>query len=120
MTTPQRFDHTDDGFETANDGDFVSYDDYAALLARAEQAEARERALIETAETNRKALLKHNADNAVQIATLKAREAELEAALKATLEREAETQRRHDARVAELEAERDAALGMAISIKGDK
>jgi hypothetical protein len=41
MTTPERYDHTDDGFETANDGDFVSYDDYAALLARAEQAEAR-------------------------------------------------------------------------------
>jgi hypothetical protein len=56
---PQRFDHTDDGFETANDGDFVSYDDYAALLARAEKAEA---------------------------------------ALKATLEREAETQRSNDAR----------------------
>jgi hypothetical protein len=39
--TPERYDHTDDGFETANDGDFVSYHDYAALQARAEQAEAR-------------------------------------------------------------------------------
>jgi ureidoglycolate hydrolase len=38
--TLERYDHTDDGFETANDGDFVSYHDYAALLARAEQAEA--------------------------------------------------------------------------------
>jgi hypothetical protein len=42
---PQRFDHTDDGFETARDGDFVSYDDYAALLARAKRAEARVREL---------------------------------------------------------------------------
>lgn len=47
-------------------------------LARAEQAEARERALIETAEINRKTLLKHNADHAAQIATLQARVAELE------------------------------------------
>jgi diphthamide biosynthesis methyltransferase len=37
--TPQRFDHTDDGFETAKDGDFVFYDDYAALVARVAELE---------------------------------------------------------------------------------
>jgi hypothetical protein len=39
--TPERYDHHEDGMEIAHGGDFVSYDDYAALLARAEQAEAR-------------------------------------------------------------------------------
>jgi hypothetical protein len=39
--TPERYDHHEDGMEIARDGDFVSYDDYAALLVRAEQAEAR-------------------------------------------------------------------------------
>jgi hypothetical protein len=39
--TPERYDHHEDGMEIARDGDFVSYDDYAALLARAEKAEAR-------------------------------------------------------------------------------
>jgi hypothetical protein len=39
--TPERYDHHEDGMEIARDGDFVSYDDYAALLSRAEQAEAR-------------------------------------------------------------------------------
>jgi ATPase subunit of ABC transporter with duplicated ATPase domains len=38
--TPQRFDHTDDGFETANDGDFVSYDDYAYWRDRSKVREA--------------------------------------------------------------------------------
>jgi hypothetical protein len=41
MTTLERYDHHEDGMEIARDGDFVSYDDYAALLARAEQAVAR-------------------------------------------------------------------------------
>jgi hypothetical protein len=41
INTPERYDHHEDGMEIAKDGDFVSYDDYAALLARAEQAEAR-------------------------------------------------------------------------------
>jgi hypothetical protein len=72
MTTPERYDHHEDGMEIAKDGDFVSYDDYAALLARAEQAEA---------------------------------------ALKATLEREAETHHRYDARLAEL----DAAVWLRVS-----
>jgi diphthamide biosynthesis methyltransferase len=62
--TPERYDHHEDGMEIARDRDFVSYDDYAALLSRAEQAVA---------------------------------------ALKTTLDREAETHRRHDARLAELE-----------------
>jgi hypothetical protein len=44
-----------------------------AAIARAEQAEARERALIEGAEINRQALLKHNADHARQVAALTAR-----------------------------------------------
>jgi ATPase subunit of ABC transporter with duplicated ATPase domains len=37
---PQRFDHTDDGFETANDGDFVSYNDYAYWRDRSKVREA--------------------------------------------------------------------------------
>jgi hypothetical protein len=38
--TPERYDNHEDGMEIAKDGDFVSYDNYAALLTRAEQAEA--------------------------------------------------------------------------------
>jgi hypothetical protein len=39
--TPERYDHHEDGMEIAEDGDFVSYEDYAAEFARAGQAEAR-------------------------------------------------------------------------------
>jgi diphthamide biosynthesis methyltransferase len=39
--TPERYDHHEDGMEIARDGDFVFYDDYTALLFRAEQAVAR-------------------------------------------------------------------------------
>jgi hypothetical protein len=86
--TPERYDHHEDGMEIARDGDFVSYDDYAALLARAEQAEAE---------------IKFQGNWVAAQEYWMARAEQAEAALKATLEREAETQRRHDARVAELE-----------------
>jgi hypothetical protein len=108
--TLERYDHHEDGMEIARDGDFVFYDDYTALLSRAEQAEARERALLEGNEINRKTLLKHNADNAAQIATLKARVAELEKACAEWAEvSQSNYQRakRAEARVKELEAERE-------------
>jgi hypothetical protein len=53
-----------------------------ALQARAMEQGRRERALIEGAEINRQALLKHNADHAAQVATLTARVVELEGALR--------------------------------------
>jgi hypothetical protein len=86
--TPERYDHHEDGMEIARDGDFVSYDDYAALLARAEQAEAE---------------IKFQGNWVAAQEYWMARAEQAEAALKATLEREAETQRRHDARLDELE-----------------
>ena len=60
----------------------IAADRLNEAIARAEQAEARERDLIEGAEINRQTLLKHNADHAKQVATLQARVAELEGALR--------------------------------------
>jgi beta-glucosidase-like glycosyl hydrolase len=71
MTTPERYDHHEEGMLVLPNGDYVSYDDYAFLRTRAEQAEA---------------------------------------ALKATLEREAETHRRHDARLDKLQTELEGVL----------
>jgi hypothetical protein len=45
--TLERYDHHEDGMEIARDGDFVFHDDYAALLTRAGQAEARVKELEE-------------------------------------------------------------------------
>jgi hypothetical protein len=107
MTAPQRFDHTDDGFETANDGDFVSYHDYAFLRTRAEQAEAKadswkNRAIHQNGVAN--AALEENERLTARLSELEKACAEwaevsqsnyqrakrAEAALKATLEREIE------------------------------
>jgi hypothetical protein len=81
--TPERYDHHEDGMEIAKDGDFVSYDNYAALLTRAEQAEADADSWM-----NRAIHQNEVANAAIE------RAEQAEAALKATLEREAETHRR--------------------------
>jgi hypothetical protein len=81
--TPERYDHHEDGMEIAKDGDFVSYHDYEALLARAEQAEADADSWM-----NRAIHQNEVANAAIE------RAEQAEAALKATLEREAETHRR--------------------------
>jgi hypothetical protein len=47
MTTPERYDHHEEGMLVLPNGDYVSYDDYAFLRTRAEQAEAALKATLE-------------------------------------------------------------------------
>jgi hypothetical protein len=104
--TPQRFDHTDDGFETANDGDFVSYNDYVALLARAEQAEAdadswKNRAIHQNGVAN--AALEENERLTARLSELEKACAEWAEVSQSNYQRAEQA----EARVKELEAERE-------------